>query len=617
MKKTSSLNIPNANGRRLVCKALLSGVIVLLFLSLSSCKQKGTGSGSGEVVLNQRLRAKVQTLDPADIGDVTSDGVCREFCESLYGYHYLKRPEQIVPELAVAMPDISEDGTVYRIGVKSGVYFHDDPCFPDGKGRELKADDFVYAFKRIANVKVQSKSWYIFDGRVLGLDDFREYTKTCPKEKIDYAHPVEGLYAEDDFTLVLKLHRPWPQLIYWLAYLPTAPMAKEAVDYYGPDIVKHPVGTGPYVLKQWHRGIYLEAVRNPNYREVFYPSEGEPEDSAAGLLADAGKRLPFIDRVFWRVVVEDQPRWLLLMRGDIDINSIPKDNFGQAVAMGTELTEEMKRRNMVLRLFDEPSTFWLGMNMNDPVLGKNKPLRYAINYAIDRKRFIDIIQSGKGKPAYGFVPLIMADYDETIKDWSPCRFDPEKAKAYLKEAEVMNGGPIPTLRLAIGRTGPVERQTLQFLSRSLAEIGLEIKTELYDWPTFLEKLRTSGLQMYFTGWMADYPDAESFLGCYYSKNASWPNSTNFNNPEFDAIYEQVSVMPDSPERVELYHRAERLVVEEMPCAFIYHRVGYIIHHDWLENLKPDPYKADTIGFGQLKYYKIDTQKREEYRKRFR
>ena len=617
MENVSSLNIPKAHRRKLLCIVVLSGVFGFLLLSSFSCKQKDSSSNKHEVVLNQRSRSKIQTLDPADVGDTASDGVCREFYESLYSYHYLKRPQQVVPELAAGMPDVSDDGTTYRIPVKKGIMFHDDPCFPDGKGRQLTAHDFVYAFKRIANVKVQSKSWYIFNGRVLGLDDFREYSKGCVKGQVDYTRPVEGLYAEDNFTLVIKLHQPWPQLIYWLAFLPTAPMAKEAVDHYGPDIVSHPVGTGPFVLKQWHRGIYLEAVRNPNYRQVLYPAEGEPGDAEAGLLADAGKRLPFIDRVFWRVVVEDQPRWLLLMRGDIDINSIPKDNFGQAVAMGTGLTDEMKRRNMKLKLFDEPSTFWLGMNMNDPVLGSNKPLRYAINYAIDREKFIEIIESSKGKPAFGFIPLVMAGYDEGVKDWSPCHFDLEKAKAYLKEAEKVHGGPIPKLRIAIGRTNTKQKQTLQFLSRSLSEIGLQIETELFDWPTFLEKLRTSGMQMFFTGWMADYPDAESFLGVFYSPNASWPNSTNFNNPAFNAIYEQVSVMPDCPERTELYRQAQRMVVEEMPCAFIYHRVGYIIHHDWLENLKPDPYKADTIGFGQLKYYKIDTQKREEYRKTLR
>ena len=597
------------------CQCCLLNILIALLI-LPACT-KTPDSKTDEVVLNQRMRSKVQTLDPADVGDTASHGVCSEFHESLYTYHYLKRPHEIIPDLAAAMPDISDDGTIYRIPIRQGVYFHDDPCFPGGKGRQLTAHDFVYAFKRIANVKVQSKSWYIFDSRVVGLDDFREYSKSCQKGQVDYNKSVAGLYAEDDFTFVIKLNRPWPQLIYWLAYLPTAPMAKEAVDHYGEDIVKHPVGTGPYILKQWHRGIYIEAERNPNYRQVYYPSEGMQDDTSAGLLADAGKQLPFIDRVFWRVVVEDQPRWLLLMRGDIDLITIPKDNFGQAVSMGAELTEEMKERDMQLKLFDEPSTFWLGMNMNDPLLSGNKPLRYAINHAIDREKFIEVLESSKGKPADGPLPLVIPGYDETIKEWSPSRYDVEKAKSYLKEAEKIHGGPIPKLRLAIGRTNTKQKQTLQFLSRNLAEIGLEVETELYDWPTFLEKLRTSGMQMFFTGWIADYPDAESFLSCFYSKNASWPNSTNFNSPEFDAIYEKVSVMPDSDERTELYQQAQRILLEEMPCAFTYHRVGYIIHHDWLENVKPDPYKADATGFGHIKYYNVDMQKRDTYRKRFK
>ena len=609
------LNARDLNQIMIRCFCLFNVLIPLLFLP--ACTQEDPTSKSDEVILNQRLRAKIQTLDPANVGDTTSDGVCKEFYENLYTYHYLKRPHQIIPELAAVMPEIGDEGRTYRIPIKQGVYFHDDRCFPSGKGRELTAHDFVYAWKRIANVKVRSKNWWIFDGRIVGLDAFREYTLTVDRDAVDYGRAVEGLYAEDDFTIVVKLTRPWPQFVFWLAHLPTAPMAKEAVDYYGPDIVKHPVGTGPYILKQWHRGIYLEAVRNPNYREVYYPSEGMAEDGPVGLLADAGKRLPFIDRVFWRVVVEDQPRWLLLMRGDIDLITIPKDNFGQAVSMGSELTEEMKERRMQLKLFDEPSTFWLGMNMNDPLLSGNKPLRYAINHAIDREKFIEVLESSKGKPAYGPLPLVIPGYDETIEEWSPSHFDVEKAKSYLKEAEKVHGGPIPKLRLAIGRTNTKQKQTLQFLSRNLAEIGLEVETELYDWPTFLEKLRTSAHQMFFSGWMADYPDAESFLSCFYSKNASWPNSTNFNSPEFDAIYEKVSVMPDSDERTELYQQAQRILLEEMPCAFTYHRVGYIIHHDWLENVKPDPYKADATGFGHLKYYDIDMQKRDTYRKTFK
>ena len=581
------------------------------------CDRRAGSAGNGEIVHNQRLRSQVQTLDPANIGDTASSAVGEEFFECLYSYHYLKRPHQMIPELAAAMPTISDDGKTYTIQIKPGVHFHDDPCFKDGQGRELTAEDFVYAWKRIANVKTRSKNWWIFNGRIAGLDDFREYSKTCPTDEVDYNRPVEGLAAADDYTLVIKLVAPWPQLIYWLSHVPTAPIAKEAVDFYGKDdISRHPVGTGAFVLKKWHRGVYIEAVRNPHYNHIKYPAEGLPEDEAAGLLQDAGKDLPFIDRVIWRVINEDQPRWLLLMRGDIDLITIPKDNFGQAVSLNQELTPEMQRRGLVLELFDEPGTFYLSYNMDDPLLKNNKPLRYAINYAINRQEYIDLILSSQGKPAYGYVPPAMGGFDETIPNWSPSVYDPQKAREMLKEAEKVNGGPIPKLRLA-SRTGTAPQQGAAYLKRALGKIGLEIELEFFDWPTFLERMKNAQHQMFFGGWLVDYPDVENFMQVYYSKNMPWPNSSNYANPEFDAVYEKASKMLDCPERQALYDQAQRMVLEDLPDAYVYHRIGYIIRHSWLENVKPDPYKPDTAGGGYIKFYKIDMEKRDQYRKSFK
>jgi ABC-type transport system substrate-binding protein len=143
---------------------------------------------------------------------------------------------------------------------------------------------------------------------------------------------------------------------------------------------------------------------------------------------------------------------------------------------------------------------------------------------------------------------------------------------------------------------------------------LEIEIEYFDWPTYLEKLRTKSLQVYFSGWMADIPDVENFLQVFYSKSSPWPNSSNFSNAEFDRLYEQASVMQDSAERTELYRKAERIVVEEVPCGFIYHRIFYVMYHEWIENFKPNAYKPDSFGYGLSKYYKIDTAKRNAYKK---
>lgn len=594
---------------------LINNLLLVIMLMVCGCDKAGVDeAGSQDIVLHHRLRTKVQTLDPANIGDVTSHAVGSEIFECLYEYHYLKRPFELIPMLAVGMPEVSEDKLVYKIRIKSGVYFHDDKCFAGGKGREVKASDFVFAWKRIANIKALSKMWWIFDGRIVGLDDFREYTKDPNLKEVDYSREVEGLWALDDYSLSIKLTKPWPQILDMLAYPSTAPMAKEAIDFYGKNISDHPIGTGAFRLKVWNRGSYIEMVKNPSYRKVYYPSEGEPGDEEAGLLRDAGQELPFVDRIIWVIVQEDQPRWLLFLGGDIDITSIPKDNFGQAISIGRGLTEEMAKRNIRLSKFQEPDTFWLGFNMEDPVVGSNKFLRLAISCGIDRDKYIDLFHNGRGVPAYGFIPPNMKGYDPGIKDVSKCHYNPEMSRFYLSEARKAAGGTLPAIRISMSGTDTTYRQMGQFLRSSLEKVGLEIEIEYFDWPTYLEKLRNKSLQVYFSGWIADIPDVENFLQVFYSKNSPWPNSSNFSNAEFDRLYEQASVMEDSAERTELYRKAERVVVEEVPCGFVYHRIFYVMYHEWIENFKPNAYKPDSFGYGLSKYYKIDTAKRNAYKK---
>lgn len=590
--------------------SILSCGFVISILSFNLSGLSGCGksepSAEGQTVIHHRLREKVQTLDPAEIGDTISHAVAGDLFECLYDFDYAARPYRMVPQLAAAMPDISDNGLIYRISIRPDVYFHDNPCFSDGNGRLLTADDFVFAWKRIANLKNRSKNWWIFDGRIVGLDEFRDYTGNLKAEAVDYDRPVEGLYAEDEHTLVIKLTRPWPQLILWLQYIATAPMAREAVEYYGNRIGNHPVGTGAYTMVRWQRGSFIEAVRHPQYHGFADVEPGrEPQ------------RLPYIDRVFWRVIIEDQPRWLLFMRGELDINTIPKDNFGQAIAYGTEMTEIMRQRDIRLKTFDEPCTFWVGFTMTDPVLGGNPALRKAISLCIDRDRYIDLFWNGRGRTAHGYIPPVMNGYDPTLEAASFSRLDVAAAKTYLEEAQRIHGGPFGRLRLAMGGTDTFYRQMGQFIQDNLTQIGLTVEVELYDWPTYLEKLRSGSHQMFFSGWMADYPDAETFMQIYYSKNIPWPNSTQYHNPAFDTIFEQIAVMPDSPERTALYQEAQRLVVADLPCAFVYHRITYILHHDWIENIVPNSYRSETNGMGLTKFFRLDSEKRDAYKKRFR
>lgn len=581
-----------------------------MLLIIAGCDNPASVTDANEIVLYSALAAKVRGLDPGDIGDTTSSLVASQIFECLYQYHYLKRPYELIPQLAEDIPQASEDGLVYTIKIKKGVYFADDPCFEGGRGRELKASDFVFAWKRIADIKYMSKNWWIFDNKIVGLDEFREYTKSCKAaEDVDYSRQVEGLQILDDYTLVIKVKKPWPQITYLLAHLPTAPIAKEAVDYYGKDIINHPVGTGPFKLKLWHRGSYIEMVKNSAFRDEFYPSEGESNDLVEGYLVNAGRKLPMVDRILMMLVQEDPPRWFLFLKGKIDASGIPKDNFNEAIDQRRMLTPEMKRRNIHLRVFRDPSTYWLGFNLEDEVLGKNKLLREAISCAVDREKYIELFTNNRGEAAYGFIPPLMKAYDPNIKETSKTSYNPDRARQLVKEAEEIYGGKLPKLTLSMPGTDVVFRQRGEFLRRCFKNVGLHIEIDYMDWPTFQNKIKTKSAQMFSLGWIADYPDAENFLQLFYSRNASpGPNNFNYSNPDFDRIYEQISVMPDSPERRELYRKAERIVVEDCPAVFLMHGVAYVLHHDWVNNYKPH-----AFGYGLSKYRWIDNTKRSAYK----
>jgi oligopeptide transport system substrate-binding protein len=591
-------------------RTFLAIAAIAAVFALIGCRDSSSGEEPNEMVLHHALYTKIAALDPGNIRDVYSIMVCSQIFENLYQYHFLKRPYVLVPLLAEDMPQVSDDLLTYTIKIKKGVHFQDDKCFPASKGRELRAQDFIFALKRIANIKYLSQNWSGYDNKIVGLDEFREYTKGCKKmEDVDFSRPVEGLQTPDDHTLVIKLKKPWPQLVYALADISSSPIAKEAVDFYGKDITGHPVGTGPFKLKTWQRGSYIELVRNPAFRGELYPSEGEPGDAEAGYLDDAGKIMPFADKVVWTNIEEYQPAWFLFMQGKLDASVIPKDNYGEAITESRELTPKMKELNIRLETFLDPSTFWLGFNMQDPILGKNKPLRRAISYAIDREGFIELFFNGRDLVAHGLIPPLMDSYDPNVKENGYARYDPEQARLLLKEAEKIYGGNLPVLKIAMPGTGTFDHQLGQFLERSLTDVGLQVEVEYMDWPTYLQKINTRSEQMFCSGASASTPDSQDFLASFYSKYwAPGSNSFNYANPEFDKLYEKVEVMPQSPERCELYRKMELIVLEDCPAAFLNHRIGYVLIHNWYKNYKPH-----AFAYGLSKYRRVDLAERAAYK----
>ena len=584
--------------------------MVLCVLVLSGCGKKEADDAANENVWRRPLFTKLQTLDCGNLSDVYSIGVASQIYESLYDFHYLKRPSELIPLLAEDFPAISDDKLTYIIKIKKRILFQDDPCFLDGKGRELKAQDFVYAIKRIANVKYKSQNWSEFDDRIIGLDDFREYTKQFKKElDVDYSHEAEGLKALDDYTLQIKLTRPWPQLTQSLTGPILAPVAYEAVEYYGEDIIYHPVGTGPYKLKTWHRGVYVELVRNESWRRRVYPSEGAPGDLKAGFLDDAGKPLATIDRLIYRIIEEFQPAWLLFKRGELDWMQTFKDNFNEAVNATTlEATEEMTERGIELVLYDDPSVFWLGFNMQDSVLGKNKALRKAISRTIDRQDMIDVFFHGVHKVAHGYIHTSQAEYDPEIIHANYANYNLEEARVLVREAEKVHGGMIPPLTLSNPGSGVIDRQIGQYLQKAFEKVGLQLKVDYLDWPTYLDTLNKGKHQMCFSGASPSIPDPLGALKAFQTKAWGYGgNHTFYSNPEFDKLYDEIEVMFPGPEKTALCRKMEKMILDDYPSVFINHRVSTVLRQSWFKNYKPHPF-----SFNVAKYWRIDVEKKSQY-----
>lgn len=585
---------------------IISLVLIAAFISVPFLyRDRGGEEEGGEMVRRAAIGAKIRGLDPHDIGDTTSSAVAGQIFETLYNYRYLKRPYELMPLLAEKMPLINDDGREYIIKIKEGVFFSDDPAFPHGRGRELTAEDFIYAWKRMADLNNRSTNYSaIFQGYVMGLDEFRDYTATA--EDVDYDRPVEGLKALDRYTIRIRLKKPHNFLLYWLAHLPTAPVAREVVEKYGKDVVNHPVGTGPFRLVGNFRSTRFALARNENFREMFYPFEGEPGDRENGLLRDAGRRIPFIDRVEYSVIEEDQPRWLAFLDGQIDGSGIPKDNFNQAITVDRKLSPEMKEKGIKLVKYEDPSVFYYGFNMDDPVVGENEPLRRAMSLTFDRKTYIETFLNGRGKIPTGPIPPMFPSFrPDKVNPYT--RFDLKRAGELLKEAERLQGGAIPKLKLAMPGTDTTFRQMGEFFRVQMARIGLELEVDYMTWPKFQDATKTRSHQIFALGWMADYPDAQNFLLLFYGPNKSpGPNSCNYRNPEFDGLYKLAAALPRLEERIPLYHQMEDIVINDCPWILTVYPVVYGLYYQWLENYKPNDFST-----GNLKYQRIDSALREK------
>lgn len=553
-----------------------------------------------------------RTLDPIRGSTTYDNSACSMIFETLLQYEYLQRPTDATalrPLLAAEMPTISEDGLVYTFKLKPGVKFHDDPCFPNGKGREFKAADVVFSWKRIADPKNGLKTWWLLTDTIVGLNEFQEaltaYDETHPDAAAfaperGFDKEVEGLKVIDDLTLEVRLTEPVSRFLYTLTMFQLSIVPREAIEKYGDEFSRHPIGTGPFTLKpeDWVQGSYLHVNRNPNYHDCYYPTEGSEEDRAAGLLDDAGKRLPLLDRIEVSMFREDQPMWLQFDTGNVDYTQVPNENFaasfvklGRAGNRTFKLSPELEKRGVTFAAVPLLDFIFYGFNMEDPLLGgydeKHKKLRQALCLAMNWDERNELFYSGINAVYDGPIPVGLDGHPEGGRAAVSYRgLDLQRAKQLLAEAGYPNGEGLPPIEFYTS-VGGNNAQQADLLIRNMEAIGVKVQPKLVDFSALMLAVDGRTAPWFSFGWGSDYPDPENNLALFYSPNASpGANHFNYSRPEYDAMYEQIRSMQPSPERTAIVTQMRDMLIEDAPYAGSMGRTRFYLINPRLKNFKP-------------------------------
>lgn len=682
-------------------------LMTLLLAAMAGCSREPVNSPYARQELDQNVLHTAFTqrspkyLDPASSYSTDETPFTYNIYEPLYGYHYLERPYRLVPRAAAEivqpvyydaqgqrLPDDAPGEqvavSVYDIALKPGILYAPHPAFArddtgayrywpmkpeqlEGKfglddfqftgTRELVADDFVYAFRRLASPRVVSPIYGIMAEHVLGMREYGDALKqqdeasraqegVQPRGWLDLRQGgFEGVQALDDHTLRIKVLGKYPQFKYWLAMTFTAPIPWEADRFYHqPDMDAHdlslntwPAGTGPYMLVQSIKNRRHVLERNPNFRGEPYPCEGSPGDREDGLLDDCGKLTPFIDRIEFSIEKESVPLMGKFIQGYYDLPQADRGDYGVAmqVAAGdsSEKAELYEDHGLQLRSATEAQMYYFGFNWLDPVVGagdtpqqaeKNRKLRQAISIAFNWEQYVAIFENEQAQVAYGPVPPGVLGYQPLpeglnpevyrLEDGRAVRRSLDDARQLLEEAGYPKGRDVATGRPLIlyfdSMGGMGSSATLDWMRRQLAAIDIQLEVRATDYNRFQEKMRNGAAQMYLWGWVADYPDAENFLFLLYGPNSKvgkgGENASNYSNPEFDRLFEKMRFLDDGPEKEALVHKMVHIVQHDAPWMFGYFPKSGGAYQAWVKNAKPTQMVRNT-----LQYYRIEPALRAE------
>ena len=612
-------------------------------------------------------------------------------------YHYLKRPYELEPRTLTALPSVkflSKEGkelsvqtpgdqiaeSVFELKIQPGILYQPHPAFAkkdDGQyrylslkdsdiegirrpydfehmgTRELLAEDYAYAIKRLATPRIKSPSFGFLSEKIVGLTEYGKQIKTFNEKLkegksarevgplghlpwLDFReHALSGVEVLDSHTLKIRVVGKYPQFKYWLAMTFFSPIPWEVDAFYAQDGMSRrnlnpdtwPVGTGPYMLTEYVPNSRMELVRNPNYRGVPYPCEGAPGDQEKGLLKDCGKRTPFVDKVVSVIEKEATSVATKFIQGYYDIPQLergePGIGYQVSIQDGTGRAKELLERKIQL-----PSTiqvgFWhFGFNWLDPVVGlgktpedqiRNKKLRQALAIAFDFEEYVSIFEDDRAQVNHSVV--VPGLFGNNLSNHNPFIYEKmpdgkfkrksiEVAKKLLAEAGYPDGRDLKTgqplvLNYDTQGVGPGYKARLDWVSKQFAKLNVQIEIRNTDYNRFQDKMRKGSAQFFFWGWLADYPDPENFLFLLYGPNSKakfdGENASNFAHPEFDRLFDRMKDLEDTPERAAMIARMIEIMQEEMPMLFGWSEEFGGAYHQWVSNGKPSNIIRDNLPY---------------------
>ena len=550
-------------------------------------------------VLRVAFNSAETGFDPARISDTYSRTLTAHIFEAPLEYDALARPVQLRPRTAQALPEHSADYRTWTLKIRPGIHFAPDAAFGQ-QPRELVAQDYVYSFKRFADPTTASPIWsYLETYQLLGLAELRERALKR-QQPFDYDREIAGVRALDRYTLQFQLREPRPRFAYVLAASDVfGAGAREVVERYGNAISEHPVGTGPFMLKQWRRSSLVVLARNPGYRDVRYDAQPAPDDAAgqAVLAQLKGRQLPMVDEVQVSMIDEEQPRWLSFLNGQLDAlagvyGSLPGSFAPTAVPNG-QLAPHLAKRGIVMHRQVNPDVILTLFNMAHPLVGGLAPekvaLRRAIGLAMDTEREARQIRRGLAVPAQSVMLPHASGYDPHFKSENGDH-DPARARALLEVygyrdrdgdgfREQPDGQPL-VLEMST-QPDQIYRQFDEQFQRDMQAVGLRVRFLTGQFAEQLKQARAGRLMLWMVGNSASSPDGQDVLQRLNGPQAGDQNLARFQLPAFDAVYDRLSALPDGPEREALFQQARLLSVAYMPYKASVHRISVDLLHPWV------------------------------------